>query len=76
MSQLTLGLGHRATVFGIPAVVQSGRSRPRLRGLAYVLVDPPSLGSPGLETVAGGFTLARFQARFQARFLAALGIDV
>jgi len=33
---------------------------------------PPSLGSPGLETVAGGFTLARFLARF----LAALGIDV
>jgi hypothetical protein len=36
------------------------RSRSRLRGIAYVLVGPLSLGSAGTESVAGDFALVKY----------------
>jgi hypothetical protein len=58
------------------SVDQPDRPRPRPRGLAFVLVRPPSLGSAGLESIPGDVTLARFLDPFLARFVASLGIDV
>ena len=55
MSRLTLGPGHRGAVGDALSVALPDRSRPRLRGLAYVLVGlrVPSIPLPSFRRLGG-----------------------
>ena len=68
MSRLTLVPGHPATVGDALSVVLPDRLWPRLPGLAYGRVGPPSPDIEGPGSVLGGFTLAQY--------LTSVGLDV